>query len=571
MFSAKRADRAVRFFNSLKHTKGEFFGKPFELLPWEDRIVRDVYGTVHPDGRRSVRMVYLEIPKKQGKSEVAAGAGLFHTFADGEMNGEVYGCAADRGQASLVFDVAVDMVDQLPALKRRTHLQISHKRMTDRKTGTFYQVLSAEAYTKHGLNVSACVFDELHAQPNRGLWDVMTFGSGAARRQPIWWVISTAGDDPDRVSVCWEQHEYALRVLSGEVVDPSFYPVIYSYDGEDIYNEANWYKANPSLGTTIQIETLQQAAQKAKNKPADERLFRWLHLNQWITTKLTSWLPLDLFDQTEGDWNELEMVGRECYLGVDLSSTTDLSAICLLFPPQGTQLEWRVLWYCWIPAENMKERIKEDHVPYDLWAKGGYIMASEGDVIDYTKIEERILDLSRIYKILEVDADRALATMLLQRLEKVGLVVVDVPQTFQGLSDAMGQIERLLKWRESANHANEEAADNAEKSDGEGNRIESQADEEHPEADELPIMGNWLSGRMTHERNPVARWCFGNTSIAKNGQGYIKFVKEHKGRSVDRTKRIDLVAAWVTAMARARFYTGSTDLSDAILDEGWGM
>ena len=185
MFSDTKANRAVQFFESLKHTKGQFSGQPFILLDWEKQIIRDVYGTLRDDGTRQYKYVYVEIPKKNGKSELAAGAALYQLFADGEKNGEIYGCAADKDQAALVFDVAVDMVDQVPALKKRARFNLSTKKITDRKSGSTYKVMSAEAYTKHGLNLSACVFDELHAQPNRDLWDVMTFGAGDARRQPI--------------------------------------------------------------------------------------------------------------------------------------------------------------------------------------------------------------------------------------------------------------------------------------------------------------------------------------------------------------------------------------------------
>jgi len=346
MFDEVKANRAVRIFEALRHTKGRFYGQPFKLLPWQERIIRDVYGSINDKGFRQYKFVYVEIPKKQGKTELAAGAAIFHLFADGERNGEVYGCASDRSQASLVFDVAVDMIDQVPALKKRAKVTPSKKRITDLVTGTFYQVLSAEAYTKHGLNVSACIFDELHAQPNRDLWDVMTFGAGDARTQPIWWVITTAGDDPDRVSIGWEQHDYAIRVLSGEIIDSTYYPIIYSYDGDDIYNEANWYTANPSLDHTITIESVREAAEKAKLKPADERLFRWLRLNQWITTKLTSWLPLDLFDQTIGAWTRADQLGKDCYVGLDLSSTTDLTALAVVFPPQDVEVQCQVRICC---------------------------------------------------------------------------------------------------------------------------------------------------------------------------------------------------------------------------------
>jgi phage terminase large subunit-like protein len=530
MFSLARAQRAIKFFESLKHTKGQFYGRQFTLLPWERQIIQDVYGTVNERGMRQYKYAYVEVPKKNGKSELAAGAALFQTFADGEQNGEVYGCAADRGQASIVFDVAVDMIDQLPALQKRAKIRASHKRITDKKTGTFYQVLSAEAFTKHGLNVSACVFDELHAQPNRDLWDVMTFGAGDARLQPIWWIITTAGDDPDRVSIGWEQHDYAVKLLAGEYVDTTWYPVIYGYEPEQnekpgaIYDEALWQQTNPSLGHTITIDSVREAAEKAKQKPADERLFRWLRLNQWITTKLTTWLPLDLFDKTIGSWDRDELLGLDCYIGMDLSSNTDLTALATIFPPQGKQLEWRVFWDAFIPAASMAERVRKDHVPYDQWQKAGWLTVTDGDVVDYTKVKDRILEIKKFHNVKELCADRAFATMLIQVLEQSGLVCVDIPQTFMSLTNPLNETERLLR-----------------------------------------------ECKISHENNPVARWCFGNASVAKNGNGQMKLVKEHKGKSVVRTRRIDLVASWIDGMARATSYKGSVDLSAAILSDDWGM
>lgn len=185
MFDNERALHAVRFIECLKHTKGKWMGKPFELLPWQHEIISDVYGTVGPDGNRQYQFCYLETPKKQGKSELGAAIGLYHTFADGEYYGEIYGCATDRANASQVFDVAVAMIDMCPALKKRCKLTISQKTITDKVSHSFYKVLSSEAYSKHGFNVSACIFDELHTQPNRDLWDVMTTFAGDAREQPL--------------------------------------------------------------------------------------------------------------------------------------------------------------------------------------------------------------------------------------------------------------------------------------------------------------------------------------------------------------------------------------------------
>jgi phage terminase large subunit-like protein len=416
------------------------------------------------------------------------------------------------------------MIRQSPALSKRAKIRESMKKIIDKKTGSIYRAQSSEAYTKHGLNLSACIFDELHAQPNRDLWDVMTFGAGSAREQPIWWIITTSGDDPDRVSVGWEQHEYAMRILAGDIVDPTWYVVIFNYEGDDIYNEDNWALANPSLGTTIQIETLREEAAKAKLNPADERLFRWLRLNQWITTKLTTWLPLDLFDNTIGAWTRADLLDKDCYIGMDLSSTTDLTALAYIFPPQGEQLDWRVVWDCFIPSENMIERVRKDHVPYDQWRKANMITVTEGNVVDYTVLRDRILEFAKFHKVREVCADRAFATMLIQELEQAGLTCVDIPQTFVSMSNPLNETERLLK-----------------------------------------------AGNLTHEANQVARWCFGNASVAKNGNEQIKLVKEHKGKSVVRTRRIDLISAWIDAMARAVSYKGNVDISAEILNPDWGL
>ena len=513
MFDQSIADRAVRFFENLKHTKSPFHGQPFTLLPWEHKIVSDIYGTINKRGLRQYKFAWIEVPKKNGKSEIGAAFALKQLFFDGEKFGEVYGCAADKEQATLVFDVAVEMIGQVPALKKRAKLNLSTKLITDRISGTTYKVVSSEAYTKHGLNISAVIGDEIHAWPTRDMFDVMTKGAGETRLQPLWIFITTAGDDPDRLSIGWEQHEKAMRVLAARAKGdtkhdiPFWYPVIFSYPGEDIWNEENWKIANPSLGATFPIEKMREAAMEAKQSKADERLFRWLRLNQWITVKLTSWLPLDLFDATACSWTRADLAGKDCYLGMDLSTTTDLSAICLVFPPQEGIDDWRVIWDCWIPEENMQERIKEDHVPYDEWAADGWIYPTEGNVIDYTKIEERIQECRKLYKVLELDGDKSFATMLWQRLEQDHLTCVGIPQHYEVLTDPMNQVEVLLRNK-----------------------------------------------NLTHEAHPVARWCFGNTSIAKNGNAQIKYVKEHKGKSLDRTKRIDLTVAWVCAMARAKFY-----------------
>ncbi len=282
-FDEKKAERVIRFIECLKHTKGEFHGKPFILLPWQKKIVSDVFGTMRDDfpDQRQYSTAYIEIPKKNGKSELGAAVALNMLCNDDEWKAEVYSCASDRQQAAIVFDVAVDMVKQSSALSKRIKIIPSMKRMVYQPTGSIYQVLSSEVATKHGLNVSACIFDELHTQPTRALYDVMTQGSGDARKQPLWFFLTTAGTD--RNSVCWEVHQKALDILEGRKHDPRFYPVVYGLpDDADWQDEQNWYKCNPSLGYTITIDKVRDAYHKALETPADENMFRQLRLNQWV-------------------------------------------------------------------------------------------------------------------------------------------------------------------------------------------------------------------------------------------------------------------------------------------------
>ena len=526
-FDEPSAQRAVKFIELMKLT-GDFHGQPFKLIPWQRQIIWDVYGTMNARGVRQYRYVYVECAKKNAKSQMTAGVGNKHLFDKTEPNGQIFLVAGDRNQAETqLYNPLVEMIEQDKSLIKRVKITGSKKMIENRETGTILKVISAEAYTKHGLNVSCCIFDELHAQPSRDLWDVMTKGAGLARRQPIWWVITTAGDDPDRKSIAWEVHEKAEAILQARATGnkakdlDTWYPVIYTYGGEDIYNEKNWGDANPSLGITLQVADLRDLANEARLHPADERLFRWLNLNQWVTTKLSSWLPLDLFDSTNGEWSRNDLLGKECYLGMDLSTTTDLSAICLVFPPQEGFDDWRVIWDCWIPEANMQDRIKEDHIPYDLWVKEGWLYATEGNVIDYTVIEDRIQEVRKLYKVIELDGDKSFATMLWQRLEADHLTCVDIPQQYATLTDPINHIEVLLKQK------NKYELDD-------GVVLEAPA--------------------LTHEPHPVARWAFGNASISKNGNAQVKLVKQHKGRSLDRTKRIDPIVAFVCAMARAKFF-----------------
>lgn len=290
------ADYAVNFIECLCHTKGTWAGKPFELIDWQEQIIRDIFGTLKPNGYRQFNTAYVEIPKKMGKSELAAAVALLLTCGDGEERAEVYGCAADRQQATIVFDVAADMVRMCPALNRRVKILASQKRIVYQPTNSFYQVLSAEAYSKHGFNIHGVVFDELHTQPNRKLFDVMTKGSGDARMQPLYFLITTAGTDTN--SICYETHQKAKDILEGRKIDPTFYPVIYGADEADDWTDPEvWKKANPSLGITVGIDKVEAACESAKQNPGEENSFRQLRLNQWVK-QAVRWMPMEKWDST---------------------------------------------------------------------------------------------------------------------------------------------------------------------------------------------------------------------------------------------------------------------------------
>ena len=280
-YSKKMADFAVMFIEQLTHTKGTWAGKPFELIDWQERIIRDLFGVLKPNGYRQFNMAYIEIPKKMGKSELAAAVALLLCCGDGEERAEVYGCAADRQQATIVFDVAADMVKMCPVLNRRVKILTSQKRIIYEPTNSFYQVLSAEAYSKHGFNIHGVVFDELHTQPNRELFDVMTKGSGDARMQPLYFLITTAGNDTN--TICYEVHQKAQDILNGRKVDPTFYPVIYGAEPDEDWTDPKvWKKANPSLGITVGIDKVEATCESAKQNPGEENAFRQLRLNQWV-------------------------------------------------------------------------------------------------------------------------------------------------------------------------------------------------------------------------------------------------------------------------------------------------
>ena len=422
---------------------------------------------------------------------------------------QVYGCAADRQQASIVFEVAADMIRMCPALNRRCKILTATKRIVYTPTNSFYQVLSAEAYSKHGFNIHGVVFDELHTQPNRKLFDVMTKGSGDARTQPLYFLITTAGTDTH--SICYETHQKAKDILEGRKVDPTFCPVIYGADeGDDWTDPKVWKKANPSLGITVDIEKVRAACESAKQNPAEENSFRQLRLNQWVR-QAVRWMPMEKWDKCAFAVNEEDLEGRVCYGGLDLSSTTDITAFVLVFPPRTEDEKYIILPYFWIPEDNLSLRVRRDHVPYDLWERQGFLQTTEGNVVHYGYIEQFIERLGKRFNIREIAYDRWGAVQMIQNLEGMGFTVVPFGQGFKDMSPPTKELMKLV-----------------------------------------------LEERIAHGGHPALRWMMDNIYIRTDPAGNIKPDKEKS------TEKID--GAVTTIMALDRAIRCGNDTSESVYD-----
>ena len=429
-------------------------------------------------------------------SELAAAVALYMLCADGEQRAEVYGCAADRDQASLVFDVSCDMVRLCPALRKRCDIRPSRKTIHFTPTNSTYKALSADVAGKSGVNVSALIFDELWVQKDRKFFDMMTKGTSDARKNPLHFIITTAGNDTH--SICYELHQKAMDIISGRKVDLTFYPCIYgAEEHEDWTDPKVWKKANPSLGITIGMDKVQAACNSAQQNPGEENAFRQLRLNQWVK-QAVRWMPMEKWDKCAFAVNLEELEGRVCYGGLDLSSTTDITAFVLVFPPTDEDDKYYVLPYFWIPEDNIDLRVKRDHVPYDIWERQGFLETTEGNVVHYGYIEKFIERLGERFNIREIAFDRWGAVQMVQNLEGMGFTVVPFGQGFASMSPPTKELMKLT-----------------------------------------------LEQRIAHGGHPVLRWMMDNIFIRTDPAGNIKADKEKS------TEKIDGAIATIMALDRA--------------------
>lgn len=494
-FDHQAARQAIAFFTLLKHSKGEWAGRPLHLEPWQQFAVASLFGWKRADGARRFRTSYDEVARKNGKTTMAAGMGLYLMLADGEPGAEIYSVATKRDQARISHSEATRMAKSSPAIRREVRIVRDNIHIVD--TASKFEPLGADADTMDGLNVHGALVDEVHAHKTRQVWDVIETATGS-RRQPLMFGITTSGYD--RESLCFQLHEYTQKILEGVIEDDSWFGIIYTVDESDEWDaERCWVKANPNLGVSKKWDDMRRLAARAKEMPSQLNAFLRLHLDIWTQAE-TKWVNLEHWIQCGQAVDAEGLRGRTCYAGLDLSSNIDISALVLVFPPMADGDKYQVLPRFWIPEEAMIERSRKDRVPYDAWVRQGYITATPGSVIDYAWILHQIDQDAQTYDVKEIAFDRWGATKIQTELMERGGEdwLVQFGQGYVSMSPPMKELERLI-----------------------------------------------MEHNLAHGNNPVLTWMANNLVVRTDPAGNLKPDKEKS------TEKIDGMVALVMGLDRA--------------------
>lgn len=450
-FDEAAANRVYQFGENLKHIKGRW-KSPFIILElWQKFVLGNIYGWKWVEsGLRVFRTAYIQIPRKNGKSTLAAIIGLFMLIADGEPGAEVYSAATARDQARIVFDVAKAMRDKQPTLRKK--LGSNKMALFHLASGSMFKPLSADSHTLDGLNIHCGLVDELHAHKDGKVWNVLDTGTGS-RLQPLMVAITTAGFER---SICVEKYYYAEQVLTGIIPDDSFFAFITEIEEDDDWRDPQvWYKANPNLGISSTLEQLERKCLEAQHLPSEQNNFLCKHLNKWVN-QAERWINIEDWNACKGTIIEADLHGRECYGGLDLSSTTDITAFVLVFPPQEQDELWKAIYRFWVPKEKVAKRAKGylvDKVPYDAWERDKFIITTPGNVIDYDFVRKEIVDLSQIFDLRQVGFDPFNATETATKLIEKSVNMVEFRQGAKSFNAPMKRFEEYLLDRR-LNHGN---------------------------------------------------------------------------------------------------------------------
>lgn len=501
-FDDREADRAVAFIETyLRHSKGEWVGQLFKLEPWQEFIVRSLFGWRRADGFRRFNLGYFQTARKNGKTTLLAAIAVLLTVADREPGAEVYSVATKRDQAKLTFDEAARMVRKseelgefLEVIGGRPHSRTDN--ISCAELASKYEPLAAEPETLDGLNIHGALLDELHAWKDGDLFDVIVTATGA-RRQPLTIAGTTPGAGQE--GICWEQREHAGHVLAGTLDDDGFFAFVAEPDRDaDFTALETWQQGNPNLGVSVKLADLEAKCNRARELVARQNNFRRLHCGQW-TQQVDRWLDLDVWNEGGAEFDPAELEGRPCYGGLDLASTTDLTGFVLCFPPTDDDPNFYYLPWAWIPDAKLTKRIQRDRVPYDRWHELGKIELTDGDVTDYDVVRARINEAAELYDIKGIGFDPWNASDLVQKLQdQDGLVMVKISQGVGGMSGPTKAFERVL-----------------------------------------------LQRRIRHADHPVLKWCAGSIAIWTDSNGNIKPDRKKSGG------RIDLLVASIMATGLA--------------------
>ena len=476
MFDKNKAKFAVDFIQTqLQFVEGEKAGQPFMLEKWQKKIIEDIFGNVDKNGFRIIRTAFLFLPRKNGKSPLAAAIALLLLFTEKEQLGQIYIAAGDKDQASAIWRPAKQMVLSSPELSK--YAEVFTNSITYRSTNSFIQPVSSIADTKHGKNSNGIFIDELHIHKNRELYDTLVTSTGT-RRQPLIVITTTAGSD--RKSICYEIYDYAKKVQAGIIKDETFYPVIYeAAENDDISSVKTWRKANPGFGTIVKPAYIKQAFQDTIARPSSRNNFMRLHLNQWVTSE-TRWINDETWmrcDHGPQDGQQMPAI-----LGLDLSANRDITAICIFVP----NIDGRVLieWRFFVPDETFEHSTWRNE--YLTWERDGYITRTEGNSIDYDRVKDEIIDISNKYQIKKIGYDPYMAQFLIPQLTEIGFECVPVGQGIKTIAPATKAFE-LAVYRDEFNH----------------------------------------------QGNPVARWMLSNCMVYTDPNGNMKINKEKSTGKID--------------------------------------
>lgn len=493
-FDKKAAMRAIRFIEKLKHTKGEWAGQRFRLEPWQQFVLWNIFGWKNADGTRRFRYAYIEIARKNGKTALSAGIGLYMLFADGESRPEVYSAATVKDQAKICFSDAVEIVK---ATDLKNYLTPYRNSIVYELKGGTMKPLSSDYGTHDGLNPSCGIIDEFHAHKDSGMFDVIKSAFGA-RRQPLMFIITTAGFD--KSGVCYAYRENVIKVLRGVNEDDSLFGIIYTLDDKSEWDDPTmWIKANPNLGVSLSAGYLIDQVKDAKNRPEAVRNVMTKNVDLWVDAERT-WILDDVWQKCIGMTAPADLKGCACWGGLDLSNVSDITAYVLLFHEND---RFQLLPHFWIPEEKMLEKIRKENINYDKWVAEGYVTVTPGNVIDYDFVKADILRIVADYDLRTSAYDRWNSSQTIIDLQNEGMECNPFGQGYGSMSAPTKEFEKLV-----------------------------------------------LTGKIEHFGNPVLRWMLASTLVKTDPAGNIKPDKEKSTQKIDGiVAAIMALGEWMTAQA----------------------